>query len=609
MQAQLDISKNLLPKIPQFWEAPGTAFAELVQNAVRAGATEIHLTMDDEAGTLTIRDNGRGIHSLDDFLTLGDSQWENEVVEPAGMGFYAHFGYSQRTLVVSRGLRYTFTPACLRGAAVEIHNCEKSSWTVITIEGIESRVLKDIDFTRMRPLPPPKQEIAFTINGAYIPNLLANMTPLDTPVGTVYLCRTGVANLIPRGVWEGLPVGFTYSKHQNLYGSQKDFVWCVDPASGVRPRLPGREGFIQDWAFDEAQAVLKKTIAAYCQQRAAGLELALLPESLDWREQSLNQALEKEGITELVVIAWVKDHLYHKAEVFEGVWIPNEYGFPDYPETSWGYVRKDKVIHFHADTTGLDREGLAVLLNSQAAGWAGWHVRPGEEPETVAFALQPEGSSGEQGAEVYLSNLRWQGSGYLAEALLIGEQVVLQENGLFYHAGVPVWIGNPEDILEQADDRLDLWAFLEYHLEDGNYGDLVGPHNEFDEALLQRHLAERYDLGEDINLHNWLWQVRVQMTGWNGLPQKYLPLFQTALAWAERLALAGVEQAVPALTLTPDEVIEMGQTSRPTPEELAEIARRVGENYRERLLSIDLPLIAAQVIENREEVFEEEGRA
>jgi hypothetical protein len=50
MQAQLNISKNLLPKIPQFWESPGTAFAELVQNAVRAGATEIHLTMDDEAG-------------------------------------------------------------------------------------------------------------------------------------------------------------------------------------------------------------------------------------------------------------------------------------------------------------------------------------------------------------------------------------------------------------------------------------------------------------------------------------------------------------------------------------------------------------------------------
>lgn len=623
MQKQLNISPAILPKIPQFWGSPGAAFAELVQNAVRAEATEIRLHVDPPAGRLTIMDNGRGIRSLDDFLTVGDSAWEQEVVEPAGMGFYAHLGYCTRpqadavTVVRSRGRMYIFTPDCLRGAPVEIQpfdfaqdvTCEKSSWMVITIEGVESKVLVDIDFARMRPLPHPDRDITFTVNGDNIPNLLASMTPLETAVGTVYLRRTNKLSDIPRGVWEGLPVGFTFSKHQNLYGYQKDYVWWVDPVSGVRPRLPGREGFIQactersecNEAFAEAQNVIRQALETYCEQRAADLDLQSLPESVDWRDQNLTRALEKQGVTERVVMAWVKNHLYRPAEIFEGVWIPNEYGFPEYPETSYVRVRQDKVMRFRADTAGIDGDALAVLLNNQAGCWTGWNVRPANTPETVAFSCDG------RGAAVEFANLHRQGSGYLADALLVGEQVVLEGGGLFYHAGQPVWVGDPGDILGRAADLLDLWAFGEYHTDHGDWGALVGGNNEFDVARLQRALAGWFDLGEDINLHNWLRRTRQSLAGWDGLPGQYQALFRTALEWAASPARAGIEQAVPALTLTPQDVVAMGRAPIPTLEELAEIARRVGENYREHLLGVDLPIIAAHVIENREEDFAENG--
>jgi hypothetical protein len=538
MQAQLNISKNLLPKIPQFWESPGTAFAELVQNSVRAGATEIHLEVDVAAGMLTIRDNGRGIHSLNDFLTIGDSQWEKEVVEPAGMGFYAHFGYSKQTVVESRGMRYTFTPACLSGTPVEVEPCPDTGWTVIAIQGAQP--LNEIAWARMRPLPPPAQDLIFAVNGQEIPNPLAAMTPLATSVGVVYLRQTDGPSGLPTGLWEGLPVGYTYSVHQTLWVHDQEYVWAVDPACGVRPRLPGREGFIQDASYHNALATLTQAIEAYCQGRAGELDPQTLPEVLDWPKQELATALAAAEIRERMVIQWVCNHLYLPVELFEGEWYTED-GYPDYPTTNHVQVRRDQVVCFHLEATEhSEGEVVQALLNTQAGRWKGWNTHPEETPETVAFVYN------EGGETLKLAGLQRLGRGWVAQAVSIGGRVVLDGNGrgewpgsagpgLFFHEGEPVWVGNPGDILEKAEELADLWFFCEHHAEDSVTGELVGSNNEFSVSLLQRHLAERYDLGEDINLRNWLRATRDKMQ-WE-VPQKYRPLFEQALAKAERQAV------------------------------------------------------------------------
>ncbi|MGD8750941.1 MAG: hypothetical protein PVG14_05935 [Anaerolineales bacterium] len=68
-------------------------------------------------------------------------------------------------------------------------------------------------------------------------------------------------------------------------------------------------------------------------------------------------------------------------------------------------------------------------------------------------------------------------------------------------------------------------------------GEFIGADNGLDLALLHRHLAATYGLGEDINLRNWLQATRKSMIGWNGIPDKYLPIFQKALDEAEQSAV------------------------------------------------------------------------
>jgi len=528
MQPQLNISKNLLPKIPQFWETPGAAFAELVQNAWRAGANEIHLQIDTDIGTVTIQDNGRGIQTLDDFLTIGQSNWAREVTEPAGMGFYAHFGYCQQTVVESRGLRYTFTPACLAGAPVGVEPCEGTGRTIITVSGATH--INEIAWARMRPLPPPEREITFTVNGQAIPNPLATMTPLETPIGVVYLRRLDSPTGLPTGLWEDLLVGYTYSIHQTLVVLEKDYIWAVDPACGVRPRLPGREGFIQNTAYAEALAVVSQAIETYCQSRARNLPLETLPEVLDWSQKELVESLAAAGIQEVVVKKWVQTHRYCPVRIFEGQW-DTEDGYPEYPLVEHVSIRQDRVRRFRLEEAYQDEsEVVEILLNNQAGHWKGRSQGQGEIPETIAFTYDQA-----KGLPLTLTALREHVQGRVADAIQLSTRLVLDAHGLCFQDGEPVWIGVPEQILEHAENLVDLWAFCEHHREYGELGELIGSSNEFEVSLLQRQLADRYGLNEDINLRNWLRRTRQNMR-WE-IPKPYLAFFERALAQAERQAI------------------------------------------------------------------------
>ena len=62
---------------------------EVLQNARRAGATEVHITNKD--GFVTVRDNGRGIEDFSRLLDLGASGWDEAFEaseDPAGVGIF-----------------------------------------------------------------------------------------------------------------------------------------------------------------------------------------------------------------------------------------------------------------------------------------------------------------------------------------------------------------------------------------------------------------------------------------------------------------------------------------------------------------------------------------
>lgn len=88
-------------------------YSELIQNARRAGATQVDFTTiatDDQTGihTVTIKDNGTGIADFGSLLCLSESDWDDATTgqeNPFGMGFFAAFYTADRVSVLSRGQR------------------------------------------------------------------------------------------------------------------------------------------------------------------------------------------------------------------------------------------------------------------------------------------------------------------------------------------------------------------------------------------------------------------------------------------------------------------------------------------------------------------------
>ena len=63
---------------------------EILQNARRAGATEVRISNKD--GLITVQDNGSGIEDFQKLLDLGVSGWDEQLEageDPAGVGLFS----------------------------------------------------------------------------------------------------------------------------------------------------------------------------------------------------------------------------------------------------------------------------------------------------------------------------------------------------------------------------------------------------------------------------------------------------------------------------------------------------------------------------------------
>jgi hypothetical protein len=98
-------------------------WTEILQNARRAGATSVDLTIKSGAPAenlcvVTVQDDGHGIEDFQSLLTLGTSDWSTETQsaeDPAGMGF---FSLCRSQVEVYSGNRFVkLTPAVFLGKA------------------------------------------------------------------------------------------------------------------------------------------------------------------------------------------------------------------------------------------------------------------------------------------------------------------------------------------------------------------------------------------------------------------------------------------------------------------------------------------------------------
>jgi hypothetical protein len=185
-------------------------FVELLQNARRAGATSIHVTIEEckdttESCDVTVQDDGAGIQEFQNLVMLGESAWSAEtqqVEDPAGMGFFSLC--LSGVEVFSRGLYVKITPDVFLGKAdAQVHQCEEM------FKG-----------TRLRFM---RQSTKETLMAALA--RVAKFYPIEVRLNGDILPRCDfLEGAIYREVIDGIEVGFATDFAHN-WGSYRDDNW------------------------------------------------------------------------------------------------------------------------------------------------------------------------------------------------------------------------------------------------------------------------------------------------------------------------------------------------------------------------------------------------
>ena len=99
---QAQVNQKLLSKTTRLFTGTlAGRIIEILQNARRAGATEVNIT--NEENRVIVRDNGGGIDDFSKLLDLGNSDWDQnteEAEDPAGVGVFC---LAPREVAISSG--------------------------------------------------------------------------------------------------------------------------------------------------------------------------------------------------------------------------------------------------------------------------------------------------------------------------------------------------------------------------------------------------------------------------------------------------------------------------------------------------------------------------
>jgi hypothetical protein len=202
---------GLLRKADRLFRNDGAGtFVEVLQNARRAGAKSIAVTIEecrDAVGycIVAVQDDGEGIQNFQSLVTLGESGWSAEtqqVEDPAGMGFYSLC--LSGVEVFSRGFYANITPDVFLGKAdAEVQQDEEC------FQGTRLR------FTRQSS----KEALTAALKR------VAKFYPLDVRLNGEALPRYDfLEGAIHREVIDGIEVGFA-TKFAHNWDPYKDDNW------------------------------------------------------------------------------------------------------------------------------------------------------------------------------------------------------------------------------------------------------------------------------------------------------------------------------------------------------------------------------------------------
>lgn len=244
--------QNALKLLADAFSNRSTFITELLQNARRAGATLIDISMTDNGRTLLITDNGCGVSDFSKLMTLCDSGWGEDVQEsdaPYGVGFLSAIMSSTDFTVTSNGQTLSaVTAELLNGnvATLSASNCAPEVGTAIVLS-----LKKPLDYRVLQ-----NAALAFPVDIQFNGTMLARPLALDKAphkqdlpgIGT--LVWTGECNARyignPNCALQGLPI-----RLDSEWGPVGNYYSCTSwglhlDSSVFRGRMPDRESVIGD---------------------------------------------------------------------------------------------------------------------------------------------------------------------------------------------------------------------------------------------------------------------------------------------------------------------------------------------------------------------------
>ena len=415
-QIGVTVSKSVLAKVSRF--SNGTdpdVMHELLQNARRAGATRVHVTIAD--GFMTIADDGVGISKPASLLGFGESDWSDATVQdedPAGIGV---FSLARRAATVTSrtegGQPWTvdLNPEHFAGRAeaevraVDAAEIERGTRIRFELESVNLRTSAVEAVAKYYPVP-------VSVNGEAVKQ------------------RSFLANAVWREEWNGVEIGVVRSgglsreESLNFYGvvvggaglpavTTEDGGWValvdVQRAPDLELVLPARKEVVEAPFVAELRGVCRvaifkalanldppERVSAKLRDEAlaAGVELppaeATLrpwrPDEADW-VGNMNRSVTRHA--EVADDAFVVDLQVTAAEE-QALWRAAETA-----EISDRLFTRDPAMEGYAWYDGLTRLTAieaVVTIDGEEAVFTSEHGSPGaDRPERIELRVETRG--------------------------------------------------------------------------------------------------------------------------------------------------------------------------------------------------------------------------
>ena len=272
---QAQVNPRLLTKANRlFTGSLSGRIIEILQNARRAGATEVEIT--NESGCVSVRDNGRGIDDFTRLLDLGGSGWEETLEsseDPAGVGLFCLA--PREVLIRSRGFMarisgdgWTGDPVTIREDPEPIEGTllrfEDEEWAMSVVERLAV-------FTGMKVTvdgQPCAQEPFVTEGATHCPELGCRIEVRESQDLNSWhnSCKRGSHHSDNALVnFHGQVVAFDchpVSEHHLHF-----LVDMTGGPTGIRMMLPARTRLVENEVFEHLKKALELEAYRYLQRR------------------------------------------------------------------------------------------------------------------------------------------------------------------------------------------------------------------------------------------------------------------------------------------------------------------------------------------------------